>query len=181
MATKLNYTKLKSKIEDRAKNELYPTDPLWVEALLRFVKLPKNVWECATSPNGPITQVLRKHGHKVFESDIATGTDFLTSKRRDDAIITNPPFSLWDQFALQGLKLSRSVLVLLGSHFHLTGGTTRFVEIFEPHPPTTIVQVVNKMKVFGKPSVFTHCWFVWDKRVSQGETSFYWTNSKELS
>jgi hypothetical protein len=83
-----------------------------VEAILPLLKyIPQSIqtiWECCDSGNSLITKTLRDHSWDVVSSDIATGTNFLEDWCADfggefsdtgiDMIITNPPYSLKDQF-----------------------------------------------------------------------------------
>jgi hypothetical protein len=55
------------------------------------------IWEPAAG-QGAIAGELVKVGFHVKATDIITGTDFLTTEEYREAIITNPPFSLWDEF-----------------------------------------------------------------------------------
>jgi hypothetical protein len=94
-----------------------------VTALLKVEQLPRRVWEPACGP-GAIVRVLREAGHDVIASDLvdygcpesSRGVDFLMETTAPDgveAIITNPPFKLADQFVEKGLELTPIVIVLL--------------------------------------------------------------------
>jgi hypothetical protein len=49
--------------------DLYETPPVAVEALLRYEKLPHQIWEPAAG-RGAIVRVLRNAGHAVIASDV---------------------------------------------------------------------------------------------------------------
>lgn len=78
-------------------DELY-TPEYAIKPLLKYI--PKNIviWECCDYGNSKISKILRDHGCRV----ITTGKeeDFLTYNQKEnfDMIITNPPYSLKDQF-----------------------------------------------------------------------------------
>lgn len=94
--------------------DTFETPKYAVDLLIPFI--PKNIswiWECACG-NGRIVQRLKERGFGVYPSDIRKSTgwvnnhihNFLTDERplahyfsiRDEAIITNPPFSVKDLF-----------------------------------------------------------------------------------
>lgn len=70
--------------------------------LLEFIPKDAVVWECAErfDMNGNITKTLRNNGIKVITTSIHNGHDFLEVEIPDGVthIITNPPFSLKDEF-----------------------------------------------------------------------------------
>jgi hypothetical protein len=62
--------------------------------LLRFVPPGATIWEAACG-SGNLDGALRRRGHPVIASDLASGVDFLTSEPPAcDLLITNPPYSL---------------------------------------------------------------------------------------
>ena len=69
-------------------------------------------------------RVLRAHGHRVFGSDVADygnpthfyGRDFLMERKAPEgteAIVTNPPFMLANEFVRHALTLVPRVIMLL--------------------------------------------------------------------
>ena len=107
----------------RAGLDLYETPPVAVEALLRVKWLPHRLWEPACGP-GNIVEVLRAAGHQVIGSDLVDygdpthfyGRDFLMEHKAPDgceAIITNPPFMLANEFVAHALELCPRVVMLL--------------------------------------------------------------------
>jgi len=102
--------------------DLYETPAPATQALLRVEKMPRVLWECATG-RGAIVRVLRDHGHTVIASDIAD-YGFPLHFRRDflaeigmpagvEAIVTNPPYQLAEQFVAHALQLAPLVIMLL--------------------------------------------------------------------
>src|SRR5262245_51680934 len=112
-------------LRDR-RNDLYETPPCATLALLQMEQLPKRIWEPACG-RGAIVNVLRAHGHDVVASDLVDygvpitpagyfGVDFLLERhapKGTEAIVTNPPFSHAEEFAVHALKLCRRVFMLL--------------------------------------------------------------------
>ena len=86
------------------------------EALLPlFPRLNKKwvIWECAEG-EGNLTTALKKNGFKVIGTDILTGKDFLTWRpKKFDCIITNPPYSLKQQFLERAYQLGKPFAFLL--------------------------------------------------------------------
>src|SRR5262245_12499200 len=113
---------MRHKLSDRG-DDLYETPPVAVEALLRAERLPRHIWEPACGP-GSIVRVLRHHGHHVLATDLvdhgcrdsSSRVDFLLEQKAPDhieAIVTNPPFKLAEQFVAKALDLSPVVVMLL--------------------------------------------------------------------
>lgn len=106
-------------------HQLYETPACATKALLRVEPLPYRIWEpCAG--RGAIARILRDRGHDVIASDImayegrdrqiAAPFDFLEARRAPfgrEAIVTNPPFKLANEFIRHGLTLVPKVVVLL--------------------------------------------------------------------
>jgi hypothetical protein len=104
-------------------DDLYETPSGAVHALLRAELLPSCIWEPAAG-HGNIVKVLREAGHTVLASDLVDygepshfhGRDFLMEYQAPigcEAIITNPPYKLADQFVRHALKLCPKVVMLL--------------------------------------------------------------------
>lgn len=90
--------------------DLYPTPPEVTVALMRFLKLPAgtDIWEPARG-QGDMVRALADCGMAVYGTDIRDGIDFLTTRQPGNApaagwIITNPPFSLADEFIRHAAK-----------------------------------------------------------------------------
>jgi hypothetical protein len=100
--------------------DLYETPGVAVEALLRVGRLPHRIWEPACG-RGAIVNVLRAHGHEVIASDIADHgmgivSDFLLQTRAPkgvEAVVTNSPYRLAEQFVAHALELCPLVVMLL--------------------------------------------------------------------
>ena len=110
------------------KDDLYETPAVAVHALLRAEDLPRHLWEPAAG-RGAIVNVLRAAGHLVLASDLVDYGDPTHFPRRDflmehkvpdgcEAIVTNPPFKLADQFARHALELCPRVIMLLRLAFY---------------------------------------------------------------
>ena len=109
-------------------DDLYETPAVAVHALMRVETLPLHLWEPAAG-RGAIVNVLRAAGHVVLASDLVDYGDPTHFPRRDflmerkvpdgcEAIVTNPPFKLADQFARHALALCPRVIMLLRLAFY---------------------------------------------------------------
>jgi len=109
---------LRDHVDDR-----YDTDPVAVRALLKVEKLPQKIWEpcCGT---GNIVRVLRAAGHQVLATDLhargcpkSSTRDFLKPAPKfvgvADAVVTNPPYALAEQFIVTALSRVPLVIALL--------------------------------------------------------------------
>lgn len=89
-----------------------------IEPLLKHIedKISKDkiIWEPCDVGQSKITEVFKKQGYKVLSSDIKTGFDFLQDNRNDfDVIITNPPYSLKNEFLTKCYEYKKPFLLLL--------------------------------------------------------------------
>lgn len=163
---------------ERKERDLYET-PGWVtDALRPHVRPVAVVWEPACGGKKMVV-ALTKWNVAVCASDISEGKDFLlfTTAQAADAIITNPPYVLAQEFiqhALDLLKPRGFVAMLLRTDFdhaktrqHLFSGCPAFAKK---------VVLTKRIKWFedskGQPS-FNHAWYVWDWKHSGPPTLAY--------
>lgn len=168
---------------EKAENDFYATDPRTVELFFdKFIsdgnKLEGKVWECACG-NGNISKVIEKYfpcclasTDLVYRGYGQGNMDFLKCREVVDTVITNPPFSLMNEFIKHGLEQTRKYLILLGKIQTLE--TVERVEILK-NSPLKYVYVHSKRQATwkngqpldekGKKWATTMClaWFVWDK------------------
>jgi hypothetical protein len=154
--------------KDRRQLDFYPTPTDVTIALLNFLDLdPCIIWECACG-NGVMANVLKKFGHTVIETDISTGCDFLLTKRKADAIITNPPFKLSHLFIEKAVKDARIVCMLLKSQYW---HASKRCDLFNKHIPAYVLPLtwrpdfleherLNKKKAAPTMEV---AWTVWKR------------------
>jgi hypothetical protein len=104
-------------------HDLYETPEVATLALLCAEPLPPTILEPACG-RGAISKVLRSAGHTVIENDIVdyglgqdSVQDFLNFKSAGageiDAVVTNPPYRLAQQFVRHALILCPRVFMLL--------------------------------------------------------------------
>lgn len=154
---------------ERKERDLYET-PEWVTHALTNGHLRKfdTVWEPACG-SGKMVRALGVLDSEIIGTDIETGTDFLSEfsgPEGVDAIITNPPYVLAQQFikcALDRMEPHGVVAMLLRTDFD--HAKTRS-HLFADHPAfAKKVVLTRRIKWFedskGSPS-FNHAWFIWD-------------------
>jgi hypothetical protein len=157
-------------------HDLYETPAVATEALLRVEQLPVGLWEPAAG-RGAITNVLRAHGHTVFASDLVdygigdTIQDFLTTTSAPagaEAIVTNPPFRIAEEFVEHALQLCPRVCMLLRLAFMeskrrsgiLEGRGLARVHVFRKRLP-----MMHRDGWEGRTanSGMAFCWMIWDR------------------
>lgn len=103
----------------RKERDFYPTPEDVTQALIDYLSIPKNsvIWEPACG-NGALSKVLKDNQYQVIETDIIKGQDFLTCDDvKCDWVITNPPFSLSEQFIERCASTGKPFALLLKSQY----------------------------------------------------------------
>lgn len=93
----------------------FQTPGIAIKPLLPFIPKDWLIWECA-SGRGNLVKEFRNYGYDVLGTDINMNEifDFLTYEPEDyDVIITNPPFSLKQQFLERAYYLRKPFAFLL--------------------------------------------------------------------
>jgi hypothetical protein len=159
-------------------DDLYQSPPEAVHPLLAVEKLPHGIWEPAAG-KGAITVVLRDRGHAVISSDLIQYDDFplhfvqdfLTTTQMPagtEAIVTNPPYKLAQQFVEHALELCPRVIMLMRLAFLeserrsgiLDSGQLARVHVFRDRLP-----MMHRDGWAGPKasSAVAFAWFVWDR------------------
>ena len=89
--------------------------PEWVaRPLYDFIPKDKVIWECACG-KGNLVWAFRREGYKVIATDISDGVNFIFEEPKEDydVIVTNPPYSLKDQFIKRCYYLGKPFALLL--------------------------------------------------------------------
>lgn len=161
------------RIADLDGPDFYPT-PRWATfALIDNEKFVGDVWECACG-DGAMSEVLKKTGNFVESSDLYNrgfgeiGHDFLTSERKRDNIITNPPYHSAQGFVSSALSNSNKKFALL-LRLAFLEGARRAETIFHKHPPARVWVFSERITFYPKNAVragsgtTAYAWLVWDK------------------
>ena len=163
--------------------DFYPTPEWAIQALIANEPFQFEIWECACG-GGAISEVLRKAGYIVKSSDLydngygETGVDFLKQTCITDNVVTNPPFSLAEEFVRKGVELAEDKVALLLRLAFLEGGN-RAEGLFKEMPPSRIWVFSERVTFYPAGEVCKNdgtvafAWFVWDK-ASEGKTEIRW-------
>ena len=147
-------------------SDFYPTPPEATQALLNFLRIPEGtkVWEPACG-EGHMVEVMEQNRLEVIGTDIQTGTDFLQADPPDGVewIITNPPFSLAEQFIRKSAEHYVPFAMLLKSQYW---HAARRVALFSQITPAYVLPLTWRpdflFKTRGKGSpLMDVIWCVW--------------------
>lgn len=161
----------------RRELDYYPTPASGTIALMNFLQLPlqRVIYEPACG-DGKMSEVIESYGYNVISSDINEscygmgGVDYLQSSPvKCDAIITNPPFCLSEQFIRKAISESRIVCMLLKSQYWHAAKRYQF---FNEFPPTYVLPLTWRLDFLehernagdkkGNPTMEV-AWSVWMK------------------
>jgi hypothetical protein len=160
----------------REKDDFYGT-PAWVtERLLDRESFHERVWEPACG-EGHISGVLQRHGHDVVKTDLVQRGaaqelhDFLLVRTRmGEAIVTNPPFKLAQEFVQHGLDLGvTKIAMLLKLSFSQSKQRTPWL-MRSPLSRLLIVperitfHAAKDRNPYRSSFMDSYAWFVWDRR-----------------
>jgi hypothetical protein len=157
-----------------------------VHALLKVEKLPHVIWEPACGV-GNIVKVLRDAGHQVIASDLnnrgcpdsMSQVDFLfplvVPMIEADAIVTNPPYQLSEEFVIVALERAPLVIMLLRLAFY---ESDRRVSLLERMGLARIHVFANRLPMMHRAgwtgrrasSAMAFAWFVWQRGHSGSTT-----------
>lgn len=147
----------------------------------------RTIWEPACG-SGALSEELIAAGHDVVSSNLVdrgyghVGYDFLKVPETPvDCIVTNPPFSLCEEFVAHAIGLGVECVAMF-ARTKLLEGAARYKRLLKPHPPTFVYQFVERIKFFAgdtaredQPGWNTEAfaWFVW-LRGEAGEPRIRW-------
>jgi hypothetical protein len=155
----------------RKKSDFYETPYSLTEHLFEREDFDKNLSVCEPAcGGGAIVDILNKHWtDKVFSYD--QEKDFLKEKDKYDYIVTNPPFSLAQEFIQQARKVARKKFAFLLplSYLH---GKKRYDEIFTSDTyKLKTVYVFTRYPMLGdklrkdgkyKTGMMVYAWYVFE-------------------
>lgn len=96
-------------------NDEYYTPFEAVEMIIPFIPQEvRTIWECTAIEGSRIVEVLRSHGYNVIPTHIKDGFDFFEYEPAQyDMNITNPAYSIKDEFLRRAFDLKRPFMFLL--------------------------------------------------------------------
>lgn len=163
---------------DREVNDFYPTPPNATKELLKRISLSGSIWECACG-DGAISKLLPKHTIStdlIYRGYGTGGIDFLSTSKKVDWIITNPPYKYATEFAKHALECSNNVAFLLKIQF--LEGVKRY-SFFQENPPKKVYVFSSRLKIYkngikqNNSTMMCFAWFIWEKGF-KGETTIDW-------
>jgi len=158
---------------DLGGSDFYPTPPWATVALIENERFEGSIWEPACG-DGSMSEVLKTTGCDVISTDLfdrgygTAGEDFLTSARRADNIITNPPYNSAEAFLHKALEHSTKKVALLLRLAFLEGGN-RYNTIFKNKPPSRVWVFSERITFYPKGAekkgsgTTAYAWFVWER------------------
>jgi hypothetical protein len=155
----------------REPDDFYATPAHATWALLRRESFGRAIWEPACG-DGAISKVLQAAGYKVFSSDLIdrgygnVPLDFLTSNRKVQNIVTNPPYRLAEAFVRKALEsTSHKVAMLLKLAF--LEGQSRY-RLFQETPLKSVYIFSERVSLYRGGAenrgggTIAFAWFVWE-------------------
>lgn len=168
--------------EGRPEGDWYPTPPEATEALLSVETFSGTVWEPACG-DGAICHVLERHGIPYIATDLIYrgfgegDHDFLTSELRAENIITNPPFTLAQQFVERALERTTGKVAMLCKLQFLEGSKRKIM--FQNTPLKTVYVFSKRLTMTreGKPmkngGMIPFAWYLFD-HAHKGPATLGW-------
>lgn len=178
---------------ERKPADLYPTPVDGTESVIPALKVlaeyagGMRVWEPACG-DGRLARVLEHHGFQVDATDlrpysgygnvrctrdtISGGFDFLNDdpvrkwgwEPKPDLIVTNPPFSLAEQFIKKALTYTPNVAMLLKQSYWNAASRLPF---FHEHRPAFVLPLTFRLAFLeeerGKSPIMDCCWVIWSQ------------------
>ena len=153
-----------------------------VVPVLPYLRKDWLIWECAAG-KGNLVRALQSQGYQTHGSDLLTGINFLSSPppRPFDCIVTNPPYSLKDQFVERCYYYNKPFALLMPLTA-LEG--ERKQRLYQEHGIQLIIP--NQRINFETPSGvdmgswFTTAWFTWKLFLPRDLTFFDLKHAKDL-
>ncbi len=167
------YKPTAKRFADLSGPDFYPTPPWATYALIDNEALTGDIWECACG-DGAMSRVLEDTGCAIVNSDLydrgfgEAGVDFLSSTRKADNIITNPPFHSAEGFVARGVVSAKRKFALL-LRLAFLEGANRARTIFTETPPSRVWVFSERITFYPKGvtakggGTTAYAWFVWDK------------------
>lgn len=163
--------------ENRPEHDFYRTPEPATRCLLAREKLTGVVWEPACG-DGAIARVLVEAGHRVYATDLVdrgygeTGVDFLAATAPDElgVIVTNPPFTLVQEFVEHALSFRPREVIILARLLWLEGKSRK--AFFEATSLARVWVFSQRMNVSrngvdhgdgGLGGMVAFAWFVWQR------------------
>jgi hypothetical protein len=179
------------RVEPKASFDDFPTPPWATRALLEHVigqdcDLRSMTCLEPACGDGHMARPLAEYFGAVQASDVqAYGfgdvTDFTNAAHAPatfDWVISNPPFSRAEAFALRAMPIARRGVAMLTRTVFIES-VGRYGRMFSPHPPSKVAQFVERVPMVkgrldrNASTATSYAWLVWEK-ASEGPTRLIW-------
>lgn len=162
----------------RPDGDFYPTPPYATQELLKREVFCGSIYEPACG-DGAISEVLKDiyPKQKIYSTDLydrgygdKTGIDFIAydyNIKRFDNIITNPPYSLAQDFVEKSLQITNNKVAML-LKIQFLEGVKRY-NMFKSTPLKSIYVFSKRLNMtrngdrMKNSTMLCFAWFVWDK------------------
>ena len=140
---------------------------------------------------GNITEVIKQYNPDVTAIDLhnhgygSTGIDFLNLSVNYKNVVSNPPFTILNDFILKALQIASSKVIIFCRVTALETAK-RYSTIYQDTPPSRIYFYVSRINCSkgglaskDSSSVF-YCWLVWDKEEPGKDTICKWIDNRKF-
>lgn len=170
----------------RKKSDFYETPYSITQAILDRESLLGTVLEPAAG-GGAIVKVLSENGISCTSYDIEV--NFFTEKNKYDVVITNPPFSLANDFITKAKEVANNKIIFLLplSYLH---GKYRYDNIYsDTNFPLVRVYVFTRYPMLGdklrddgkyRTGMMVYAWFVFEKNSKQPSPTLHWIDNNDF-
>jgi hypothetical protein len=166
---------------ERPKEDFFETPPEATRALLANLSIhyAYTIWEPSCG-KGAISKVLKDNlSNKILETDLIDrgvgigGVDFFHAEeyvpKEPFIVLTNPPYSIADNYIRQAFKYGADVIIMLLRHAYSESSKTREDILSGGHLMTEyLIKERLKMRAdsyTGKTvsNMYNHGWFIWSR------------------
>lgn len=158
--------------EDRPEGDFYetPKSLVWVaeEVIRAEFPISARILEPCYG-NGAISDELKKFGYEVVENDLYHGgVDYLNVVFNEEFVITNPPFSMWDEFVEKAKRECSKVMVIgrlnyLGTDSRLKSGIWNNLKSIHCFNRYIDYRTRSRNDGLFNVGAMATAWFIWDK------------------
>lgn len=145
----------------RVASDFYPTPLESFTPLLPYLRLlPQPIWEPACGDRRLIDEMKAGGMGDTMGSDLSVGYDFLKDDAQYQTILTNPPFSLAQQFCEHAINHSKCAVMLLRLNFL---GSKKRKPWWIKNEPDAIFVLSSRPDFTGEGGdACEYGWFVWN-------------------
>ena len=161
----------KNSAVNRPEGDFYPTPRSLVWTAQQHIQREFPKKESILEPcfgDGSISEPLEAIGYQVEKNDLFRGgVDYLTTPFSQRYVITNPPFSLWDEFVQKAKRESLKVLCIgrlnyFGTASRSQSGIWNHLEYVLPFNRYVDYRTPNRHDGLFHVGAMATAWFLWN-------------------